>query len=220
MGEAQEQIKLSSYGRGFSITRHAIINDSLDALSDIKKWSAAAARLESKLFWDEFTMGILADKLPVFDLKHKNIAKSGAKLSIESLSEARLAMARHQGLDGREGDFLDITPKFLIVPIELVTQAQQLMSNALVANSQDKINVFAGAYTIITDARLKDPNAWYLAASPEYIDIAEMLYLEGHIGPRVESKVDFESSSLKIKATMDVGCKILDYRGLYMNKGA
>jgi HK97 family phage prohead protease len=218
-GEAQEQFKIGSYGRGFSITRQAIINDSLDAFSDIKKWSYAAARLESKLFWDEFTSGVLVDKLPIFDPKHKNVAKTGAKLSVESLSEARIAMARHQGLDAREGDFLDITPKFLIVPIELATQAQQLMSHAYVPNMQDKINVFAGAYTIITDARLKDPNAWYLAASPDYIDIAEMIYLEGHVGPRVESKIDFETSALRIKATMDVGCKILDYRGLYMNKG-
>lgn len=219
IGEAHEQIKISSYGRGFAITRQAIINDSLDALSDIKKWSYAAARLESKLFWDEFTTGILSDKLPIFDVKHKNIAKNGSKLSIESLSEARIAMARHQGIDKRDGDYLDITPKFLVVPIELVTQAQQLMSHSMVPNTQDKINVFAGAYTIITDPRLKDPNAWYLVASPDHIDIAEMLYLEGQIGPKIESKVDFETSALRIKATMDVGCKVLDYRGVFMNKG-
>lgn len=220
VGEGQEQIKLSSYGKGFSITRQALINDSLDAFSDLKKWAYAASRLESRLFWDEFTSGILSDKLPIFDAKHKNIAKTPSKISIEALSEARIAMSKHQGIDSRDGDFLDITPKFLIVPMELVTLAQQFMSASLVANDQGKINVFAGAYTIIADPRLKDPNAWYLAASPETIDIAEMLYLEGNMGPRIESKVDFDTSSLKIKATMDVACKILDYRGLYMNKGA
>ncbi len=212
LGESQEQVKISSYGRGISITREAIINDSLDAFTSLRSWGAAAARLESKLFWDEFVNGKLSDGKTIYHKDHNNLIVD-APLSVDSLAKARIAMAKHQGLDKREGDYLDITPKYLVVPIELLTQAQQLMSQGFTPNDQGKINVFAGAYTILTDPRLGS-NAWYLAASPDYIDIAEMIYLEGNKGPTTESQVDFNTSSLRIKATMDVGCKILDYRGL------
>jgi hypothetical protein len=89
---------------------------------------------------------------------------------------------------------------------------------ALVSN----VNIFAGRLSVIAEPRLDDasPDAWYLAASTEQIDIIELAFLEGQEGgPMVESKLGFDVDGIEFKARHDVTAKVLDWRGLYKNEG-
>jgi hypothetical protein len=63
------------------------------------------------------------------------------------------------------------------------------------------------------------PTAWYLAASPSQVDIIELGYLEGEQGPAVESRIGFDIDGLEIKCRLDVGAKVLDWRGLHKDPG-
>jgi hypothetical protein len=62
--------------------------------------------------------------------------------------------------------------------------------------------------------------AWYLASSPDQVDIIELAMLDGQEGPLVESRIGFDIDGLEIKCRHDVGAKVIDHRGLYKNDGS
>jgi hypothetical protein len=62
--------------------------------------------------------------------------------------------------------------------------------------------------------------AWFLAGSPDQIDILEYGSLEGEEGPIVESRVGFDIDGLEVKCRHDFAAKAIDWRGLYKNPGA
>ena len=62
--------------------------------------------------------------------------------------------------------------------------------------------------------------AWYLAASPDQIDLVLYGFLEGQAGPFVESRVGWDIYGLEIKCRHDFVAHVVDFRGLYKNAGA
>ena len=225
ISEEGHEWKIHTYGRAFGLSRQAIINDNLDAFEKLSAWGYAAARLESKLFWSIFNdnQKIVAKgskEKPLFSSDHGNIAKTKSKISVKSLSEARVSMMRQKGLDARDGDILDIHAEYLIVPPELQTLAEQYMTGGEFPDKPEDKNTFRGAYKIIVSSWLKDPNAWYLAASKSQgIDLIEMAYLDGVREPYVAWDTEFEKDVFRVKARLDVGCRAIDYRGFCKNEG-
>ena len=117
---------------------------------------------------------------------------------------------------------MNINPLFLIVPAELETVADQFVSVNIAPSAAGSVNPFAGRLSVIAEPRLgaADANAWFLAASPDQIDIVEYGSLEGEEGPMVESRLGFDVDGLEIKARHDFAAKVIDWRGLYKNAGA
>jgi hypothetical protein len=217
IGEAASSYQIATYGKALGISRQMVINDDLGAFDQLGHWGGAIARLESKLFWDILNQNQkVSDGLALFSKEHKNIGLKPMDLNIESLSQARISMARQEGIDKREGEYLDIQPEFLIVPPELQTQGEQLVSRDFEPTSPDGVNPFKGVLKVITTSWLKDPKAWYLASGlGQGVDLVEMAYLDGVRAPHVEWKTDFDTDTLKVKARFDVGCKAIDHRGFY-----
>lgn len=222
IGEAKEVYNLATYGKVFAITRESIINDDLGAFTDLpRKFGAAAARLESDIVWAILTANAnMGDGHALFDAtNHGNLTPStGTAISVTSLGVARALMRKQQGIN--ENDYLNITPKFLLVPPELETLAWQYTSANYVPAQGSNINPFAGTLQVISEPRLTDAYAWYLAASPaDGVDTIELCYLDGQSGPQTETRVGFDVNGIEVKATLDVAAKALDWRGLYKNVG-
>ena len=178
-------------------------------------WGSAASRLESKLFWSIFNENQKTAKGDALFTK-ANRLKSSQPLSIKALSDARLAMARQQGIDKREGEYLDIQAEYLIVPPEMQTEAEQFLSREVIPQKPDEVNPFKGAFKLIVSTWLTDTKSWILAASRDQgIDLIEMAYLEGRRAPFVEWQTNFENDSIAVKARMDVGAKAIDNKGFF-----
>lgn len=69
----------------------------------------------------------------------------------------------------------------MIIPAELEVPALQLLNSTADPNGNNSgvANVFRNALSVVVDAELTDPKAWYLAASPTDIDTIEVTYLNG-----------------------------------------
>ncbi len=134
-------------------------------------------------------------------------------------SAARALMRKQTSIDGR---YINVTPKFLLVPAAKETIAQQYTSQAYMAAQGSNINPFAGTLQVIAEPRLDAASgtAWYLAADPMQVDTIEYCYLDGQDGVYIESRNGFEVDGLEIKARLDFAAKALDFRGLYKNVGA
>lgn len=221
VGEGKESYQLATYGRIISITRQAIVNDDLGAFAELPaKFGRAAADLESDIVWGIITANAaLSDNVALFHASHGNLAASGAAISVNALGAARAAMRVQKSLDG---NLINVSPAYLLVPAAQELLAQQYTSADFVSAKSSDTNPFKGTLQVIAEPRLDaaSTTAWYLAADPMQIDTVEYAYLEGNQGVYLENDMGFEIDGMQIKARLDFAAKAIDYRGLFKNPGA
>lgn len=215
--ESGESYSVETFGRIFSISRQALVNDDLAAFTQIpaRLGNGARAFEAAQLVAKLVANPNMSDGTAVFHADHGNLAGSGGALSLNTLSAARNAMRRQTGLGGEP---IDATPYAVVVPPELETLAEQLLSE-IAATTTDDVNPFA-KLSLAVEPRLTDTSAWYVAADPATIDGLEYAYLEGAPGPQVETRQGFEVDGVQMKIRLDFGCGWTDYRGWYRNDGS
>ncbi|KZY30539.1 hypothetical protein A3731_00730 [Roseovarius sp. HI0049] len=218
MAEAKESYSIDTFGRIVGLSRKAIINDDLSAFTDLSgQLGRAAADFEAQQLVDLLTANpTMDDGTALFHADHGNLAGTGGALDADSLAAARLAMRRQTGLSGRP---IAVAPKYLIVPPELETTAEQLLATINPTTTAD-VNVFGGKLELLVEARLSDTGAWYVAADPAQVPGLEYSYLQGAEGPQIEQRAGFEVDGLEVKIRLDFGAAFLDWRGVYRNAGA
>lgn len=219
--EASARTKVATYGKIFSLTRQAIINDDLGLFSKIAtKYGSAAKRLVNKMVYAQLTGDVkMQDNVALFDDKHGNVAKTGEALSVKAIAKAITAMRRQKGIQGTAN--LNITPKYLVVPPELEVTAYQIVNSTAAVDGTNSgvINPYKGRFVIVADAELTDPDAWYLVADASQHDTIEVTYLNGVETPRLETRQGFDVDGIEYKVAFDCGVSALDFRGLYKNTG-
>jgi len=222
VGEAREQYALATYGKVVAITRQTIINDDLGAFTRLPEmFGRAAAYLESDTVWGIITANAaMGDGVALFNTAtHGNLAAVNAAIAVATLGEARAAMRKQKGLNGR---FINVQPKNLLVPASLETIAQQFVTQTnIVYTKNSDFNPFANNMQVVAEPRL-DANsltAWYLAADPAQIDTIEYCYLEGQEGVYLENRVGFDVDGVELKARLDFAAKAIDWRGFWKNNG-
>nr|DAS71383.1 MAG TPA: major capsid protein [Caudoviricetes sp.] len=221
LGEASARTKVATYGKLFSLTRQAIINDDLGLFSKIAtKYGSAAKRLVNKMVYAQLTGDVkMQDKIALFDTKHGNVAGTGEALSVKAIAKAITAMRRQKGITDEAT--LNITPKYLVVPPELEMTAYQIVNSTAAVDGVNSgvVNPYKGRFIVVSDAELTDPDAWYLVADATQHDTIDVTYLNGVETPRLETRQGFEVDGIEYKVAFDVGVDAIDFRGLYKNTG-
>ena len=220
-GEASARTKVATYGKIFSLTRQAIINDDLGLFSKIAtKYGSAAKRLVNKMVYAQLTGTVkMQDDVALFDAKHGNVATTGEALSLKAIAKAITAMRRQKGITDAAN--LNITPKYLVVPPELEVTAYQIVNSTAAVDGTNSgvVNPYKGRFVVVADAELTDPDAWYLVADANQHDTIEVTYLNGVETPRLETRQCFDVDGIEYKVAFDVGVDAIDFRGLYKNAG-
>lgn len=230
MSDLKETIQLVTYGKTFTISRQAIINDDVDAFTRIPaSMGRAAARQVGDIAYAILTANgtLTQDGVALFDAAgHSNDAASGGAITETTLDAGRLAMSTQTApapASGETGATLNISPAFLIVPSALLMTARKIVETPTAPDTTGDlaINTMRNALTIVWDARLdaNDANAWYLAAAPNMADTVEVAFLDGNDQPYIESQDGFKQDGVSYKVRIDAAAAALDYRGLYRNDG-
>lgn len=221
LGEASARTKVATYGKLFSLTRQAIINDDLGLFSKIAtKYGSAAKRLVNKMVYAQLTGNVkMQDNIALFDTKHGNVAGTGEALSVKAIAKAITAMRRQKGITGDAT--LNITPKYLVVPPELEMTAYQIVNSTAAVDGANSgvVNPYKGRFVVVADAELTDPDAWYLVADASQHDTIEVTYLNGVETPRLETRQGFDVDGIEYKVAFDCGVSALDFRGVFKNAG-
>lgn len=221
LGEASARTKVATYGKLFSLTRQAIINDDLGLFSKIAtKYGSAAKRLVNKMVYAQLTGNVkMQDGVALFDNKHGNVAGTGEALSVKAIAKAITAMRRQKGITGDAT--LNITPKYLVVPPELEMTAYQIVNSTAAVDGVNSgvANPYKGRFVVVADAELTDPDAWYLVADASQHDTIEVTYLNGVETPRLETRQGFDVDGIEYKVAFDCGVSALDFRGVFKNAG-
>lgn len=227
MGDRANEIALAKYGRRFSITREAIINDDLSAFTNIPRaMGRAAIRTVGDLVYAVLTSNptLKEDGKALFHADHSNLL-TGAGISTASVDAMRVAMAR-QKLPGQSSGGSNIRLRYLLVPVSLEGTANVVANSEFEVGAASKNNTVPnsvrGTFQTISDARLDDASttAWYGAASGTVNDTIEVAYLDGNDRPSLEQQAGWAVDGVEFKVRMEAGVAPLDFRGLARNPGA
>ncbi len=223
IGDRGESVILATYGKMFSITRQAIINDDMSFFTRVpQRMGRAARRTIGDMVYAVLTSNqIMSDAKALFHADHGNLLTAAAP-TVVSVGAARAAMARQTDVDGI-ATALNLRPKFWLGPVELEDTINVLMTSEFdPSKSQRTPNPVRGMLQVVSDARLSvnSTTAWYLAADPNMHDTIEVSYLNGNQTPYLESKDGWSVDGVEMKVRIDAGVKALDFRGLSKNPGA
>lgn len=213
------KFSLATYGKLFSISRQAIINNDLNQFTEIpRKMGQAAERTVADLVHGLLTStATLADGKPLFHADRKNLLTAAA-LSAASFGKAVTAMGTQKDSAGKT---LALRPSFLLIPVALQTEAYQLL-NATVIGTQAQPNVpnpWTNYCTPIIEPRLDGTGAlpWFLAGMRgTFLSVA---WLGGNKTPRVEQRQGWTIDGTEYKVSIDAGAFINDPRAGTKNPG-
>lgn len=225
LAETQESYRLATFGRIIGISRQAIVNDDLSAFADLaRRMGQAAAATEAQLLVELLLansgMGptMQTDNRPLFDAAHNNLAAGAGSVgapSVATLNVGRTAMRRQVGLSG---ELIAMEPKYLLVPPELETATEQVLTT-LHPTSSDQVNPFSAKLGLVVEPRLTAAAPWYMVADPALSDGLEYAYLEGQEGVQLETQYGFEVDGIRIRARLDFGAGFVDFRSWHRNPG-
>ena len=201
MSEQKYSNKADTYGQLLMLTRQDIINDDLNAFMDIpRQMGRSGAESIDDLF---FTL-LLGNNTAFFNSTNSNlIAGVDSVFSANSLTKAKTNFRKQKagpGNKAKDQKPINIRPEFLVVPVELETDAELLMGSAqLMIDAQGqptKIpvdNPHRNKYRVISTPHLSDAyypgasaKAWYLFANPNVLPAFEIVFLNGRRTPVIE----------------------------------
>lgn len=222
--ESVESFKLDTYGRKFVLTRQALINDDLGAFGDASgAFGRGAAQTEADLLASLLMANAgngenLKDGNPLYGTgaNRLNKAAAGGVINVTTLGAGRLALREMKDIDGITP--INATPRHLVVGPALETVAEQFL-HTISAVDSTKVNPFAGALTLHVEPRFTD-NSWRLFADPSEVATIMCAYLNGVEGVDVQMNLGWDVLGIEIRAVLDFGCSVNDFRGSYLNPGA
>ncbi len=222
IGEAKEVVRLSKYGGKFALTWEAIVNDDLNALTEIpKKMGRAALRKVGDVAYAPLIANpVMGDGKPLFHGDHGNLAASGSTPDVDSLSDAEAAIATQRD---EQQALLNIPAQYFIAPRKLKALAEQFFGTRDIGgktNQPNLKNIYFDYFTRIYEARLDaaSTTAWYLAGPSEYT--VKVFFLSGRREPFLDTRVGFDVDGQEFKIRQVVASKAMDYKALYKNPGA
>lgn len=227
--DAKETLTLKTYGKLFSITRQAIINDDTRAFTDIPRHMGRAA---SRMVGDEvyaITSGagptLAQDGIALFHASSHggNLITSGAAPSVSTLNTGFKVMGLQTDL---AGNVLNLAPKYLIVGKTLEATARDLTINqydpAGTAGTL-KGNPYYQRLTLVVDARLDaiaSGAPWFLFADQYMFPTVEVGFLDGNQTPYLEQMDSFTVDGVGFKVRLDCIAGAMAYQGAFQNDGA
>ena len=215
-----EKIALATYGEIFAITRQAIINDDLSALTRIPTMMGRAAKATiGDLVYAILTKNPkMSDGKTLFHADHGNTG-TGTISDINALDKLRQLMRQQKS--GQRN--LNIRPQYILGPTALEAQALQTIGSASVKGADANsgiVNPLQNFATYIAEPRLDDDSAvkFYMAAAQGQ-DTIEVAYLDGIDTPYIEQQEGFTVDGVSTKVRIDAGVAPLDYRGFVRSTG-
>ena len=228
--ELLPQRKLSTYGRQFSMTREAFVNDDIGLITEMPgKYAAAAKRTINKQVYSILMQNpAIFDGVPLFDPAHGNLMETGGAPSIDTMQAIMLKLLSQTD---PFGESIMVQPRFVIVPVGYGFRMAQILEspqidvegigshtanalyqyrNTLVTVEEGTINTLAGK-----DAALP----WFMAGNPATGRSIQVDYLNGQKIPSIRRSQPSGQLGYVWDIWMDWGVSAVDWRGIAKNPG-
>lgn len=222
----KQSITVGSKGNIIALTRQAVINDDMGALTDVTSRFGRAAGLSIEvdvyaLIQANSGLGFLPDgTTPFFSAGNGNLNATGSALSVSGLDSDRVVMAQQKDISNNE--YLDLRPKTLLIPIGLGGQARVVNNSQYDTEVSSKFQVpnkVAGLFQQIIDTPRLSGTRRYIFADPAVAPAIVVAFLNGEQAPRMESQMGWRTDGQEWKLGLDVKAQWFDPKGALTNAG-
>ncbi len=217
--------KLDTYGKSFSMTRQAFINDDIGFLSHVPGLYAAKAKktIDKQVYSILFNNSKIYDGVNLFDNKHNNLVASGEKPSQAAIQNMILQMQKQKD---DFGEPIYMTPQHIIVPVGYEFDLAVILRSAQVTGSANNdINPLYNyplniVQTPVLNA-LAGNNAvpWFMVANNLSARSIQVDYLNGVQTPTVRRMESPGTLGFVWDIYFDWGISVRDFRGMIKNPG-
>ena len=218
--------KLDTYGRTFSMTRQAFINDDIGFLTEVPGLYAQAAKktIDKQVYSLLYNNGKIFDGVNLFHKNHGNLMTTGSKPTQASIQAIILQM-QHQ--KDQFGEAIYITPQHMIVPVGYEFELAVIMRSAQVvgSNNNDINPLYNYPLNIIQTPVLnalagENEVPWFMVANTASAKHIQVDYLNGQETPTVRRMETPGVLGFQWDIYLDWGISVRDFRGIAKNPGA
>jgi hypothetical protein len=223
--ELLPQRKLDTYGKQFSMTRQAFINDDIGFLTRVPGLYATAAKktIDKQVYSILFNNAAIYDGKTLFHADHKNLIGTGSAPSQASIQEMILTMQKQTD---PFGDPIYMTPKTIIVPVGYEFVLAVIFNSAQVTGSANNdINPLHNYPLKVVQTPMLNAMAganacpWFMQADESSARGIQVDYLNGQETPTVRRMESPGTLGFTWDIWLDWGISVRDFRGVYKNPG-
>lgn len=213
-------------GNIIGITRQVIVNDDIGFVMRLTEMFGRAGKLtiEKAVFTSLLLNSGLgptqSDGQALFHSNRSNVNASATAITVAGI-EADRAVMRSQ-MDPSSQEYLDLQPSVLLVPVG--KRGDALTINDAQFDPADskfqKPNTVRGLFKEVIDTPRITGTRRYLFADPTINPVFLVSFLEGQREPVLETQDGWRTDGVEMKARLDFGVDVVDYRGAVTNAGA
>ncbi len=218
--------KLKTYGKQFTLSRQAFINDDIGLVTSLPARHAAAARRTI----NRQCYGILMKNSRVYDNKalfcseHKNLLKTGTGITKEAVQAMILAISTQKD---QFDQAITIRPAMLVLPVGMGFDLFTLFNSPTIQatdNTQAVNPLYRYGLQQVEDPeinRLAGAGAapWFMMGATEDTAFIEVDYLNGEEVPKIRRMETAGQLGFVWDIYLDWGIQVMDYRGAVKNPG-
>ena len=228
--ELLPQRQIDTYGRQFSMSRQAFINDDIGFITEVPGLYAASAKrtINKGVYSILMKNPAIFDGVPLFDTAHKNVAATPSAPSIDSLQKMMLKLLRQTD---PFGEAITVQPKYIIVPVGYGFLLSQLLETQIVdvtgigSHTVNALYNYRNQLQVIEEGTLNalagEGNAvpWFMVGDPSYAKSLQVDYLNGQEAPTIRRSEVPGQLGYVWDIWLDWGITAVDYRGITRNSG-
>ena len=224
------QRKISTYGRQFSMTREAFINDDIGFITQVPGMYAASAKrtINKQVYSILYSNPTIFDDKALFHADHGNLVASGAAPSIKNIQGMILKMMSQTD---PFGDSITVQPRFIVVPVGYgftlaqILQTAQIEVDGIGSHTANALYQYRNQLQVIEDGALNTLAGtgtvpWFIIADPSYARCIQVDYLNGQETPTIRRMETPGQLGYVWDIWLDWGVTVVDYRGAVKNPGA
>ena len=217
--------QLKTYGKQFSMTRQAFINDDIGLVTRVPGLYATAAKktIDKQVYGILFNNPAIFDGVNLFHENQKNLIGSGAAPSQATIQAAILQMQKQTD---QFGDAIYMTPAAIVVPVGYGFDLQVILHSAqVVGSSNNDINPLYNYPIEVVESpvlnALAGANAcpWFLKADDTSARGIQVDYLNGQETPTIRRMEAPGVLGFTWDIFLDWGISVRDFRGWVKNPG-
>lgn len=224
------QRKLKTYGRQFTLSRKAFIDDDISLVTSLPARYAAAARktINKQVFQILVNNPAIYDGTALFGSNHKNLLKTGTGVTQAAMQTMIMALANQKD---QFGEAIIINPAQIVVPSGMKFDMYTLFNSPTI-NTTDNTQAVNPLYQYREQIEVvEDPtiNAlcggmgnvmpWWLFGAAGDCDGIEVDYLNGQEIPNIRRMEAPGQLGFVWDIFLDWGISVMDYRGMVKNPG-
>lgn len=224
------QRKLKTYGRQFTLTRKAFIDDDISLVTSIPARYAASARktINKQVYQILVNNPAIYDGAQLFSSAHKNLVATGTGVTQEAVQTMIMALANQRD---QFDEAIIINPSKIVVPSGLKFDMYTLFYSPTINTSGNTQAVnplyqYRDSLEVIEDPTINalcggmgNVMPWWIIGAEGDTDFIEVDYLNGQEIPNIRRMEAPGQLGFIWDIYLDWGVSVMDFRGAVKNPG-